>query len=85
MGLFRRASVPMLWHVWPADHGIEHTLLERGLVFYQEEPAGTAHESRQPRATAKVGEEGERRERLVDRAGGRLAAIPAGEAPAPPK
>ena len=31
--------------------GLEHTLLERGLVFYEEEPAGAVYESRQPRAT----------------------------------
>lgn len=39
MGLFRNANAPMLWHVWPADHGIESVLLEQGLVFYEEEPA----------------------------------------------
>jgi ribosomal protein S18 acetylase RimI-like enzyme len=42
MGLFRRANVRMLWHVWPADQGIESALLERGLVFYEEEPAMVA-------------------------------------------
>lgn len=42
MDLFRGANAPMLWHVWPADHGIESALLERGLVFYEEEPAMVA-------------------------------------------
>ncbi len=42
MDLFRRANAPMLWHVWPADYGIESALLERGLVFYEQEPAMVA-------------------------------------------
>ncbi len=42
MDLFRAANVRMLWHVWPADRGIESALLERGLVFYEEEPAMVA-------------------------------------------
>jgi ribosomal protein S18 acetylase RimI-like enzyme len=42
MDLFRNANAPMLWHVWPADHGIESALLERGLVFYEQEPAMVA-------------------------------------------
>jgi ribosomal protein S18 acetylase RimI-like enzyme len=42
MDLFRRANARMLWHVWPADQGIESVLLERGLVFYEEEPAMVA-------------------------------------------
>src|SRR5438876_11981358 len=42
MDLFGDANVPMLWHLWPADHGIESTLLERGLVFYEAEPAMVA-------------------------------------------
>jgi ribosomal protein S18 acetylase RimI-like enzyme len=42
MDLFRGANVRMLWHVWPAHHGIESALLERGLVFYEEEPAMVA-------------------------------------------
>jgi ribosomal protein S18 acetylase RimI-like enzyme len=42
MDLFRGANARMLWHVWPADRGIESALLERGLVFYEEEPAMVA-------------------------------------------
>lgn len=42
MDLFRRANAPMLWHVWPADREIESALLERGLVFYEQEPAMVA-------------------------------------------
>jgi len=40
VGLCRDAGAPVLWHVWPrAGVQVERSLLERGLVFYEEEPA----------------------------------------------
>jgi ribosomal protein S18 acetylase RimI-like enzyme len=42
MDVFRDAGTRMLWHVWPGDRGIEPALVERGLVFYEEEPAMVA-------------------------------------------
>jgi hypothetical protein len=42
MDLFRGANARMLWHVWPAQQGTEAALRERGLVFYEEEPAMVA-------------------------------------------
>jgi GNAT superfamily N-acetyltransferase len=40
VGLCRDAGAPVLWHVWPrAGEQLERSLLDRGLVFYEEEPA----------------------------------------------
>jgi ribosomal protein S18 acetylase RimI-like enzyme len=48
MELFRDASLRMLWHVWPADRELESALIERGLVFYEEEPAMVAELAVEP-------------------------------------
>jgi hypothetical protein len=40
VGLCRDAGAPVLWHIWPrAGEQLERRLLERGLVFHEEEPA----------------------------------------------